>query len=127
MICKYLGIAAAMGLGCFGALLASEQNEKVTSSTTLKFEGEPGIRFFGICTSTDSPQEKRIEGITPAEISVDVSFSKCKLEKVAEKDGDAKVTLRVFQGRKEIQRHDDIPPRSGIEIAIPFGFKSKKK
>lgn len=123
-------IGIALCLGCFCVLVAAEQNEKAEPSapaTTLKFEGEPGIRFFGICTSTDSPQEKRIEGITPAEVSVDVNFSKCKLEKASEKNGEAKVTLRVFQGRKEIQRHEDIPPRSGIEIAIPFGFKSKKK
>lgn len=85
---------------------------------SLKFEGTPGVSFFGICSSVDPAQEKKIEGVTPKEVSMDIRFSKCKVQKKSEQ---GELSLRVFQGRKMLSHHKDIPPTAGIEFVIPLG------
>lgn len=94
-----------------------------SENTTLEFKGTPGISFFGICSSVEPYKEKKIEGVSPAEVQMDVHFSKCKIERKAEA---GELTVRVFQGRRELLDKRDIPPSSGIELVFSAGRKKIK-
>ena len=87
----------------------------------LEIESSPGIRFEGICVSTDPVEEKKIEGTSSGEYQLNAQIHKCTFKKV-----DAPINIRVYQNRQLIySKASKTPPTAGIEFVIPLGKKKK--
>lgn len=96
--------------------------DSTPSETTLKMEGKPGIKIFGFCVSTEGPEEKKFEGVTPTEVRFDTTIDRCR---VSSEGDSSKIKVRVFQNRQFITMKEIQAPSAGIELVIPLGRKKK--
>jgi len=101
------------------SLMSAESED---GSYVLEITGKPKFKFMGVCVSSDGAHEKKISGTVPAEIQLDAKFTKCSVK--GEESGKA-LTVRLFQNRKLLLKHDDLPPTAGIEIVIPLPSPKK--
>jgi hypothetical protein len=95
---------------------------KSKDETTLKMEGTSGIRIFGFCVSTDKAEERKFDGVTPAEVHFDTTIQSCK---ISSEGKESPVKFRVFQNRNFVTERELHAPVSGLEIVIPLSKKKK--
>lgn len=87
------------------------------SSTVLEFSGNKRVEFFGLCVSKETGEQKRIEGVTPAKIYLDVNIEKCSIKK---KTSEGTLKIRLFHNQELVTDKTLSPSSSGIELVIPF-------
>lgn len=124
---------ALLGASPYLSISPAEEDSKAkpTSATTLKIEGNPGVKLFGYCISVHGPNEKSsktsFEAVSPTEVHFDAEVQECK---VSAQDGGARekkspVTIRVFQNRQYLMSKELGANTSGIEFVIPLGSKNR--
>ena len=86
-------------------------------SSVLEFDGGKGIEFFGICVSKETGETKKIEGVAPSKVFLDVDIKKCSIQKKGSK---GVLKVRLFHDDKLVSDRSISDPKSGIEIVIPF-------
>ncbi|MBN8555420.1 MAG: hypothetical protein J0L93_08250 [Deltaproteobacteria bacterium] len=83
----------------------------------LELGGTPGVKFFGVCVSDESGEQKEISGVTPSKIYLDINIRKCSIEK---KDPHGVLKIRLFHSDRLVTDKILKTPSSGIELVLPF-------
>jgi len=83
----------------------------------LEFTGTKGIEFFGVCISKETGEQKQIDGVTPAKITLDLNIEKCSIQKKGSK---GTLKIRLFHNQQLVTDQTLSQPMSGIELVIPF-------
>jgi len=89
------------------------------SGARLEIRSKEKVRFFGVCVSEDGKQEKKIEGVAPAEFQIDMKLHRCEIKP---EDKKKSLGIRLFHQRQVIfEKTKPETATSGIEFVIPWG------